>query len=120
MSEASSRSLAAELLALQRQRFDKGASVTFVPRTRNLLSHASALELGRAVLDSERGGVLPLFASVLPLPYVDVDPTFLSLRWTNELNTSRRSDHDARFRVTWGPLAALWSKLGVQPDAACT
>jgi len=97
----------AEFLALQRQRFDKNAQVTLLPRIGQTGVVPGGRELGRAVLDTEWGSVLPLLAQPLPQPHVDLDPMFLNPRWAGELNTSRRSDHDARFRVTWGPLAAV-------------
>lgn len=53
---------------------------------------------------------------ILPLPYLDVDPLFVHRRWSGELNTSRRSDHDARLGVLWGPLAAAWATHGGMPE----
>jgi hypothetical protein len=63
-------------------------------------------EIAPAVLDSAR--VLPaqVPAVLFPSPYADIDPSFIHRRLTFEVNTSRRSDHDARYRVTWGPFLA--------------
>lgn len=44
---------------------------------------------------------------VLPAAYLDVDPVFSGLRWAAEVNTTRRSDHDARYRVVCGPALGL-------------
>ncbi len=94
-----------EITALQRQRFDKNALSTLIPHITKSGSKSSGVELGRAVLDNSRGYTSSCFARILPLPYVDIDPTFMNQQWSNEINTSRRGDHDARYKVTWGPLS---------------
>lgn len=98
-------------LALQRQRFDKAAFTLLRPKHVLATRHLWYAELAPAVLDAERGVLLSTSAVTLPLPYLDLDPTFILTRWTAELNVSRRSDHDSRFKVLWGPLAAEATRL---------
>jgi hypothetical protein len=62
--------------------------------------------------------LLPTNVAVLPVPYLDLDPAFLLTRWAAEINTTRRSDHDARFKVLWGPLAAGIAQVGLNAPAA--
>jgi len=93
-------------LALQRARFDKAAGLALQPHLIWLGRHLWHSELAVAVLDAERTPLLPTNVVILPAPYLDLDPAFLLTRWAAEVNTSRRSDHDARFKVLWGPLAA--------------
>jgi hypothetical protein len=40
--------------------------------------------------------------ATLPAAYEDLDLAFIHSYWTPEINTTRRNDHNARFRVTWG------------------
>ena len=49
---------------------------------------------------------------------MDLDPAFLLKRWAAEINTSRRSDHDARFKVLWGPLAVGAARAGASAPTA--
>ena len=54
-------------------------------------------------------GLAPWAASwafVGPAPAEDLDPAFINTTWTPETNTTRRSDHNSRYLVTWAPLAA--------------
>jgi len=90
----------ASTLMLQRQRFDKAAENSLRPYTAQTRRHAWTPELGLAVLDTERLALLDVPVVVLPAPYLDLDATFLFTRWAAEVNTSRRSDHDARYRVS--------------------
>jgi hypothetical protein len=94
------------VLALQRSRFDKAALAALQPKLSYIQPKLWQAELALAVLDSERSTLLPTSVVTLPAPYLDLDPAFLFTRWAAEVNTSRRSDHDARFKVLWGPLAA--------------
>jgi hypothetical protein len=50
--------------------------------------------------------VITQLPSLLPAPGVDVDQAFVFSRLTPEINTARRTDHDTRYKVSWGPLAA--------------
>lgn len=50
-----------------------------------------------------------LLALDLPNPFEDLDPNFIYRRWTMEVNTTRRTDHSARYQVTSG--AFLSAKL---------
>lgn len=72
--------LGSEVLALQRQQFSKNLTQALLPRVERARVVPAGLELGRAVLDEERGGLIPLNAVILPLPYLDLDPTFIHLR----------------------------------------
>lgn len=47
-----------------------------------------------------------LLALDLPNPFEDLDPNFIYRRWTMEVNTTRRTDHSARFQVTAGAFVA--------------
>lgn len=68
------------LLALQRQRFDKAAFTLLRPKHTLALRQLWHSELAPAVLDAERGVLLSTSAVILPLPYLDLDPTFLLTR----------------------------------------
>jgi hypothetical protein len=92
-------------VALQRQRFDKAAVAFLAPVYTRTWRGTMVAPLAPAVLDAERGVLSTTPAAILPTPYLDLDPAFLLTRWAAEINTSRRSDHDARFKVLWGPLA---------------
>ncbi len=90
----------AALLPMQRQAFNKRASLCLAPRVGYMGRNLWFSELGLAALDVERTSLNTVGAVLLPAPHVDVDPTFIFSRWAAEVNTSRRSDHDAKFRVT--------------------
>lgn len=91
---------------MQRLRFDKTTLPAFLPEVVNRRLVPALPELALAVLDTERGGLAGAYVVALPQPNVDLDASFLFTRWAAEVNTSRRSDHDARYQVSWGPLAA--------------
>jgi hypothetical protein len=57
-----------------------------------------------ATLDAARHAWAPVWAFVGPAPTEDLDPSFINTVWTPETNTTRRSDHNSRYLVTWGPL----------------
>jgi len=97
---------AALLLSTQRERFDKAALNALYPLVRTHQTGVVELPTTPSILDSERLTLATAAGLILPMPYLDLDVSFLLTRWAAEVNTSRRSDHDARFRVTWGPLAA--------------
>lgn len=94
---------------MQRLRFDKTTQPALLPEVQNTRLLPTLPELALAVLDAERGGLANAYVLALPQPNVDLDTSFLFTRWAAEVNTSRRSDHDARYRVSWGPLAAALS-----------
>lgn len=48
----------------------------------------------------------PTWAFFGPAPAEDLDPGFVNTTWTPEINTTRRSDHNSRYKVTWAPLAS--------------
>jgi heme/copper-type cytochrome/quinol oxidase subunit 2 len=56
----------------------------------------------------------------VPAPFEDIDPVFVHRHWTTEVNSTRRTDHGARYRVTWGPFvgARLAQENGVRGAAA--
>jgi len=89
-----------ELTDLSRQRFDKNAVEVFVPYFKKLRWSHPLTELAPAILDSEFGHVAAVPVLVLPTPHLDVDPSFMFYTLTPEVNTSRRSDHDARYKVS--------------------
>jgi len=84
----------------------KNVGLLAAPHLRLYSASRPYAELAPAVLDSEWVSTWPHAAVVTPTPYEDVDPLFVHRRWAPEINTTRRTDHSARFRVTWGPFAA--------------
>jgi hypothetical protein len=44
---------------------------------------------------------------ILPAPYLDIDPAYSTPRFTQSVNTTRRSNHGSRFRLSWGPYLSL-------------
>lgn len=60
-----------------------------------------------ALSDAHGGVPSTLYAALTPLTYEELDAGFIHQYWTAEINTTRRSDHNARFRVLWGPLFKL-------------
>lgn len=73
-------------------------------------------ELAAPVLDGEWGILARVPAVLTPAPYADLDLGFVHQRWAFEVNTTRRSDHDARYRLTWGPAVSALA----QPEAELT
>ena len=47
-----------------------------------------------------------------PAPAEDLDPAFINTVWTPETNTTRRSDHNSRYLVTWAPLGGALAQGG--------
>ena len=47
-----------------------------------------------------------------PAPAEDLDPAFINTVWTPETNTTRRSDHNSRYLVTWAPLGSALAQGG--------
>lgn len=89
-----------ELTEVARQRFDKNRVEVLLPHIRRYERMPTFPEIALPALDSGFGCNLFNQAVVLPLPYVDVDPAFISSNLAPEVNTSRRNDHDARYKVT--------------------
>jgi hypothetical protein len=89
-----------ELTELARQRFDKNVTETLTPTFKKLRYKPIFVELALPVLDSEFNAIATIPAVVLPTPHLDVDSSFMFFNLTPEVNTSRRSDHDARYKVT--------------------
>ena len=85
---------------MQRLHFNKSAQPAFLPELVAVRLTPVLPELALAVLDTERGGLAGAYVVALPQPNVDLDANFLFTRWAAEVNTSRRSDHDARYRVS--------------------
>lgn len=95
-----------ELTELSRQKFDKNSTELLLPVFRKLSLLSVFPELAPIALDAEFGSLVTTPVLTLPTPHLDVDPSFIFFNLTPEINTSRRSDHDARYKVSWGPLAA--------------
>jgi len=57
-------------------------------------------------LDTQTGAWSSVWACFTPAPMEDLDPSFVNLKWTPEINTTRRSDHNSRYLVSWSPLLA--------------
>jgi hypothetical protein len=84
----------------------------WAPATRPLPGVSSPLDTG--VLSWA-----PTWAFAGPAPAEDLDPTFINTVWTPETNTTRRSDHNTRYLVTWSPLAAPLTR-GAALDASAS
>lgn len=64
-------------------------------------------------LDTQAGAWVLTRPVLTPVPSEDLDPTFINTRWALETNTTRRSDHNSRYLVSWSPLLApLTSPVG--------
>lgn len=98
---------------------DKQAFSTLLPGARQVSRKTSFLELSPAVLDSEWSQLASTQASITPDPYEDLDQPFVHSKWLLEVNTTRRSDHNSKYRVLWGPflLALSSGRLGKEGDA---
>ena len=107
-----------ELTELARQRFDKNSTEILTPTLKKLQYKPIYAELALPVLDSEFNAIAAIPVVVLPTPHLDVDSSFMFFNLTPEINTSRRSDHDARYKVTWGPIVALNTNLHTSDTAA--
>jgi hypothetical protein len=55
-------------------------------------------------LDTQIGAWSSVWSVLTPAPTEDLDPTFINAKWTPEVNTTRRSDHNSRYLVSWSPL----------------
>jgi len=64
------------------------------------------MELAPSVLDNEWLSLATTSAALTPEPYEDLDPSFVHTKWGIEVNTTRRSDHSAKYKVSWGPFIA--------------
>lgn len=60
-----------------------------------------------ALIDSEWSLLAQTPAIITPEPGEDVDQAFNHQKWTIDINSTRRSDHNSKFKVTWGPWASL-------------
>jgi heme/copper-type cytochrome/quinol oxidase subunit 2 len=63
-------------------------------------------------LDSSLGHWSQVWAVSTPSPAEDLDPTFVNSKWSLEWNTTRRSDHNSRYLVTWSPLVKALTNVG--------
>jgi hypothetical protein len=110
------------ILSLQRGRVDKALSHNVWPLTgRGVLGWVAPTPTP-AVLDVDRfTAVSGTPGLLLPAAHMDLDLVFIFSRWAAEVNTSRRSDHAAKYAVVWGPLAAgvpSFSGAGMEPQPA--
>lgn len=68
-------------------------------------------------LDTQLGAWASVWAVSTPAPTEDLDPTFINTIWTPEINTTRRSDHNSRYLVSWSPLvSSLTTGVGFNPS----
>jgi len=89
-----------ELTDLSRERFDKNSVETILPHVQKYSPLPVFQEIALPSLDGGFGCSVYNQAAVLPAPHVDVDPAFMLYSSTPEINTSRRNDHDARYKVS--------------------
>ena len=60
----------------------------------------AAAVLATLVADIDATPLVRVLPVTLPAAYEDLDIAFTHTYWTPEINTTRRNDHNARFRVT--------------------
>jgi hypothetical protein len=73
----------------------------FIPTAQARLNDFQAPKMYSQVLDSEFIPLVKNQVVSLPLPHEEFDINYVYQYWTPEINTTRRSDHAARFAVTW-------------------
>lgn len=72
--------------------------VAIVPKRSGALGPSPALV---PVSDAELDMWAPQLAQVLPSTWDDLDVSFVYRKWASEVVTTRRSDHNAAYRVVW-------------------
>lgn len=86
---------------------DKAALFTLTPALHKAQRSPAPAYTAPAVLDNEWVPYAKVPVALTPEPYEDLDQPFVHQHWTVEVNTTRRSDHASKYKVTWGPLAAI-------------
>jgi hypothetical protein len=74
-------------------------------------------ERAAAVLDQEWALATTCLILELPNPFEDLDPNFIHKRWTTEVNTTRRTNHSARYQVRLGAFLASRGARSLKFDA---
>ena len=85
----------------------KNAEFSFVPSVQTRLNQSQAPKLFAQVLDKESTPFIKNQIVSLPSPHEEFDINYVYQYWAPEINTTRRSDHASRFRVTWSPFFSL-------------
>lgn len=85
-------------------KFDKNTLSVFQPEYSTLLSGTWYPEFNNVLIESERWTLFPIFSLVLPAPYLDLDPSFMNSKWLMGVNTTRRGNHNNKYRLSWGSL----------------
>ena len=70
------------------------------PAPRVAHAHETRLKALSSVLDKESVGLVKSYLTHLPNPHEEFDINFSYQFWAPEINTTRRSDHSARFKTT--------------------
>jgi len=78
---------------------DKAAWPELTPSLRRLKRRPTPVYGGPAVLDNEWVPFIKVPACLTPEPYEDLDQPFVHQHWTVEINTTRRSDHNSKYKV---------------------
>lgn len=94
-------------LATNLPRVDKGFFNTDIMTTTFIKHIYSPHMTSFALIDSEWSMLAHTPAVLTPEPGEDIDQAFNHQKWTIDINTTRRSDHNSKFKVTWGPWATL-------------
>lgn len=78
----------------------KTVEFSFLPQPQTRVNAYMAPRLFAQILDAE---LVPLFKNqiaALPVIHEEFDINYVYQHWAPEINTTRRSDHTSRFRVT--------------------
>lgn len=86
---------------------DKEANFIEIPTINLSFSRINHKALSYPLLDSEWSHFAKTPAILTPEPAEDIDQNFIHNKWTVEINSTRRSDHTSKFKVTWGPWATF-------------
>ena len=70
------------------------------PAPRAAHAHGADVKVLSSVLDKESVSLVKSYLTHLPNPHEEFDINFSYQFWAPEINTTRRSDHSARFKTT--------------------
>ena len=85
------------LLYLSQLSVQKKAAVSFFPETTRSFFKAVRHAPLVAILDSSSLVSLDSFAAHTPATGLDLDVSFTAMKWATEVNTTRRTDHEAKY-----------------------
>jgi hypothetical protein len=79
---------------------DKASLPTLVGGLSYVKAGVKFAPVSAATLDSDWVALASTPACLTPEPFEDVDQTFIHQKWTLDLNTTRRSDHTSKYKLT--------------------